>query len=365
MALNSYPTKLLEKFAAKCLKIYYARSVAEDITNQDYEGEIKDQASILNVVTLGELGEKNYDGSNMTADDVTESNCQLVTDQKKGWYFRIKNYDKFRSMVKNPEGTLIENIGNRIKFLIDQHILSLYGDAGAGNRIGTDYSTGTVTIDASGNVTGDGTTFTSAMVGKGFKATGHTKWYRVKTYTNGTTIVIENDSDDLTSAYDGGAINAGASYTIEAYAAVQVTKDNIYSKVSLAQTVLDNNEIPEEDRFLIVSPYVAGLIKQSTEYNPAVVEAYRNVVQKGMIGEFLGFKVYKVSDRRLQGNSTDGWHLLFGHKSAITMAMGMVENEIEGWIPGNFGKAYKSLYVWGAKVADERRKALGDIFCKA
>jgi hypothetical protein len=45
------------------------------------------------------------------------------------------------------------------------------------------------------------------------------------------------------------------------------------------------------------------------------------------------------------------------------MAMGMTEQGTEDLI-GNFGKAYKSLYVYGAKVIDERRKALVELYCK-
>jgi len=54
---------------------------------------------------------------------------------------------------------------------------------------------------------------------------------------------------------------------------------------------------------------------------------------------------------------------LAGHKSAITFAMGFVESGIEDLI-GNFGKAYKGLSVYGAKVVDERRKALAEGFWK-
>jgi hypothetical protein len=43
--------------------------------------------------------------------------------------------------------------------------------------------------------------------------------------------------------------------------------------------------------------------------------------------------------------------------------MGLTENGVEDAI-GNFGKKYKSLYFYGAKVPDERRKALAEGFWK-
>lgn len=361
--MASYPTKLVEAFASKVLKIYFQEAISEKITNQDYEGEIAGRSSKLNILTFDAIAEQNYTGANLTADDLTESNAQLVTDQAKAFYFKVKSYDKFRSYIKNPEGTIIEQTGRTLKKIVDQYVLGLYGDVGAGNRIGTDYNTGTVTVDVTtGVVTGDGTTFTSAMVGKPFKATGHSVWYRVKTFSSTTSIVIEDDSDDDTSAYTGGAIAGGTAYTIQAATKLQVTKDTIYEKVTQMSEILDDNEIPEDNRWLVVPPKIAGLIRLAPEYVGIGSEVARTeVVKRGMVGEFAGFTVYKASDVRVAGDNTDGYHIMGGHKSAITFAMGLTENGMED-LTGNFGKAYKSLYVYGAKVADERRKALVELF---
>ena len=49
--MATYPTKLAEAFASKAIEIYYATSVAEDITNQDYEGEIAGNV-IINKINI-------------------------------------------------------------------------------------------------------------------------------------------------------------------------------------------------------------------------------------------------------------------------------------------------------------------------
>lgn len=363
--LAAYPTKLAEAFASKALPIYYWSSVAEGITNNDYEGEIKDQTSKLNVLTFGAILSHDYSGADMTADNLTESNGQVVTDQAKYFYFLIKSYDKFRSYIKNPSGTIIEQVGKELKKVVDTYVLGFYTDAGAGNRIGTSYTTGTVEVATStGVVTGSGTTFVAGMVGKGFKAAGHSKWYRVKARNSNTEIVIEDDLDDVASAYTGGAISAGATYEIEANAAVQATKANVYNFFNRAGEKLDNNEVPEEDRWAVVPTEIYTLIKESPEFIPSGSDVARDeVVKRGRVGTFCGFTIYKASAQRMSGNSTSGWHVLFGHKSAITFAMGLTENGTEDAI-GNFGIKYKSLYVYGAKVIDERRKALGELFLK-
>lgn len=364
--MNNYPTKLVEAFALEALPIYYRTAVAPSITNTDYEGQIENKSSILNVLTLGVIGTHNYTGADMTADDLTESNCQLVTDQAKYIYFTVKSWDKFRSFIKNPENPIAKQVAAEVKKVIDIYVLGFYGDAGAGNWIGTDYTTGTVSIAATtGVVTGSNTVFTESMEGKPFKALGHSGYYRVKTYTSATEIVIEDDSDDLTSAYTGGAINAGATYEIQADTAITVTKDTIFAYFLEMQTNLTNNEIPEEDRWVVLPARLAAIVRQAPEYVGVGSEGGRSAVQNGMLpAKFAGFNVYEVSDSRISGDNTDGYYVMYGHKSAITFAMGMTENGVEDAIK-NFGKRIKQLYVYGAKVADERRKALGVAFLKA
>jgi hypothetical protein len=377
--MATYPNKLIEAFASQALRIFYMKSVSDAITNSDYEGEIKDKSSILNVLTFGKLTAQDYSGSPMTAQSLTESSAQLVTNQAKYFYFQVKDWDTFRSYVKNPENTIVEQVGNEIKKVVDTFVLTFWGDVAAGNRIGTDYTTGTVEVTATtGAVVGTGTTFTSAMVGKPFKATGQSKWYRVKTYTNATNIVIENDVDDLGFAdpftgapvtvggYDGGAIAAGATYTVQAATALTVTKSTIFQYMTQAAQILTDSEIPYDNRWMVVPARIASLIRQAPEFISQGTESGRMTVLNGMLsGQFAGFNVYEVSEDRIDGDNTNGYHCLGGHKSAICFAMGLTRNQVEQDIIGNFGKAYKSLYVYGAKVADERRKALVELFIKA
>jgi len=360
--MSAYATKLAEAFASKVIELYYESAVSERITNQDYEGEVRDKASKVNILTFGALALKNYTGTALTADDLTESNAQLVTDQQKAWYFKVRDLDKFKSYIKNPEGTILDQCRALLAETIDAFVLGLWGDAGSGNWLGTSYTTGTVAVAATtGVVTGSGTTFTSGMVGKPFKASGHTTWYRVKTFTSTVQITIEDDKDDETSAYTGGAITAGATYEIQANTALQTTKALINAHVNTLAQYLNEAKVPKSNRWLVVPAGVGSLIRQAPEYIPAVETAYNEVVRRGLIGMLAGFEVFE--NQQIAGDSTNGWHILAGHKSAITYAMGMTESGIEDLI-GDFGKAYKGLNVYGAKVIDERRKALVHAFLK-
>lgn len=353
--MADYGTNVGEAFARTTLKQFYEMAVAPMITNDNYEGEIKGDKSKLNVLTFEKLSLKNYAGTAMTVDVPQESEATLTTDQKKAYYFQIESFANFASYVKDPESTLMKQCGDELIETIDAFVLGFYGDVAAGNRSGTNYTTGTVTVDVTtGAVTGSGTTFTSAMVGRGFKATGHTRWYRVKTYSSGTAIVIEDDKDDVTSAYTGGAIGAGATYIIEAATKLQVSKTTIYAYICELRKKLNQAKVPKTDRWLVVPAEISSLIVQAPEFIPAVDSAYNDVVKNGIIGKIAGFMV--AESEQVAGNNTDGYRVLAGHKNFITFAMAFTETEIEPFI-GGFGQNFKGLNVYGAKVADVNRKA--------
>lgn len=360
--MDDHGTNLAEMFAGKAIEKFFETSVTPMITNNDYEGEIKDKASRLNVLTFSESeGLQNYSGSDLTLGTVSESEATLVTDQQKAYYFKVKSIDVFKSYVEDPESSLMEEKAGQLQEAVDAYVLLLHTDVASGNRVGTDYTTGTVEVTVTtGAVTGTGTTFVAGMVGKGFKATGHTVWYRIKTYSSGTAIVIEDDKDDETSAYTGGAINAGATYTIEANTAITVDKDDIHDNILKLKQKLDEDKIPKSNRWLVVNATISRILVQASVVVRDVESDSANI-RNGYVGRLAGFDIYE--NEQIAGDNTTGYWILAGHKSAITFAMAFVETGIED-LQANFGKAYKGLNVYGAKVVDERRKALAAGFFK-
>lgn len=364
--MSAYATKVAEGFSQRLLKEMYDRSLTDAIVNRDYEGEINGVGSKLNILNFDRISEKTYSGSNLSVDDITENNTQLVINQYKSFYWREKTIDKWVSYIKNPNPTIMAQKADERNKNMDAFVLGLYGDVWAGNRVGTDYTTGTVTVDVTtGVVTGSGTTFTAAMVGRGFKAAGHSTWYRVATYTSATSITIEDDLDDVASAYTGGAIAGGSTYTIQAATPVSVTTSNLLQYVAKLKTALDKAEsyglssVPDSDRWLIVPPEFEEVLVRASGVVLHVPEAYQDLVQKGMITMLQGFKVFKSN--RLTGDNTNGYRVLAGHSNWCTFAEKLLEVGIEDLI-GNFGKAYKDLFVYGAKVADSRRQFAAELY---
>lgn len=358
---------IAQGFSQKILREMYDKDLTDAIVNRDYQGEINGVGSKLSILNFDRVSEKTYTGSDLTADNLTENNAELVINQYKAFYWKEMVLDNWLSYIKDPHPTIVAQVAQERNKNMETFVLNSYSDVGAGNRIGTNYTTGTVTVDAvTGQVTGSGTTFTASMAGKGFKAAGHTKWYRVKTFNSATDIIIEDDLDDATSAYTGGAIGAGASYTVEAATPISITTSNLLEVVADLKTKLDsaelygNNAVPDDGRFLIVPPEFENTLVRSAGVALHVPEVYSDLVKRGFVTMLQGFKVFRSN--RLQGNNTDGYHIIAGHRNWMTFAEKVLQVRMEEDIDGNFGTAYKDLFVYGKKVTDARRHQAAELF---
>lgn len=365
--MSAYGTKLAEGFSSKVMQQVYDQDKSDMFVNRNYEGEINGIGSKLNILDFSKLSEKTYADTTMTPDTLSENNGQLIIDQYKAFYWKEKTLAKWLSYIKNPHPYIVTQVANERAKNIETYLLGLHADIGAGHRVGTDETTGTVTVDVTtGVVTGSGTAFTAAMVGKPFKATGHTTWYRVKTYSSATSIVIEDDLDDVDSAYTGGAIAGGTAYTIQAATKITITAANILAKVAALKQVLDLAEkngytaVPDTDRFLIAPPEFFTVLTQGTGIALHIDETLQTLVKKGYMGELQGFKLIKSN--RLSGNNTDGYHLIAGHKNWLTFAEKVLDARMEEDLIGDFGTAYKDLFVYGAKVKDIMRHQAAELF---
>lgn len=370
-------TVTAQQFMVNTLKVFFRKSLIAQVTNRDFYTEggdvdekttksIRAKNQKFTISTLYSGGWATYSGSTISWNTVKEVVSTLTIDTFKSLTDTIPSLSYFKSSVKDPKSSLIEHAGGKLRELVDQLVLDMVADAGAGNHVGTDYTTGTVTVTTgTGAVVGVGTTFAAGMVGKPFKAVGHSVWYRVKTFTDTTHITIENDSDDEASSYDGGAISGGTAYVIQANTKIALTKSNISQYFTECQVALDNQSIPEEDRWMVLPASAKKPLHAASEFNKDLEKVFGDVVQKGVVQEAAGFRLYYVPDSWVNGDNTNGYECPFGHKSFITAGYGFIEpiSIIESKDnQTNFGDMYKGLYGLGLKVADERRRAGGKLY---
>lgn len=106
--------------------------------------------------------------------------------------------------------------------------------------------------------------------------------------------------------------------------------------------VLDENDVPEIDRFVIVPAWFYGLLLKDPRFTKD-----SDIISTGYVGDVDGMSVYKSNN--VVNDDGANYKIIAGHESAISFA-GQVES-IEAYRPEkSFADAVKGLHVFGAKV---------------
>lgn len=193
---------------------------------------------------------------------------------------------------------------------------------------------------------------------------------------------IKIDKDVLYGTFNqGAAANQGAtagvsgSYNLGTDAApITLTGANILEKIVNMATVLDEQNVPEDGRFLVITPYERNLLMQSNLAQAQFMGDDKSMVRNGKIGTIDRFTVY-VSNQMPTGaagktwmnpntgtDSTDASALkrhavIAGHKSAITFASQITKVEtLQN--PNDFGNLVRGLNVYGYKVVMDKALSL-------
>jgi hypothetical protein len=362
--MADYGTNVGATYIGKSLKKFYGKTCFFDVTHREFtspaskelNNKIKHENQQFKILDVNYSGLQSYSGSDLTPGTPTEIQSTLAISQSKAFMDLIKDSSVFASQVKDPNSTIVDQASQALKDLVETYVLALYGDAASGNWIGTSYTTGTVEITVTtGAVAGTSTVFTAGMVGKPFKALGHTSWYRVKSRSSNTAIVIEDDSDDLTSAYTGGAIGAGATYEIQGDTKEAVTATTVFDFFVRAGILLDEQSVPEDGRYVVL-PNDAKRSILSDKKALSLLEITQSERVNGHVyrDRVSGFQLY--FSRNVAGDNSSGYNVIFGHKGFIAGGFGMISPIETVRAQNNFGEIVKGLCGYGAKVADGRRK---------
>ncbi|NHN34839.1 phage capsid protein [Paenibacillus agricola] len=105
--------------------------------------------------------------------------------------------------------------------------------------------------------------------------------------------------------------------------------------------ILDENDVPETERFVVVPAYFYGLLVKDPRYTKDA-----NVMRTGFVGSIDNMSVYKSNN--VPNTAGVKYKIIAGHKSAISFA-GQVDS-VEAYRPEKqFSDAIKGLQVFGAK----------------
>ena len=151
-------------------------------------------------------------------------------------------------------------------------------------------------------------------------------------------------------AYTYGVMAANAGHKP---AALALTAANIFEEITKASLALDNAEVPETGRVLLVTPAVYTLMKQSPDIT-LDSDVGQEMRLRGVISMMDGASVVKVPAVRLPAD----FGFLMAHPSATVAPTKLEDFRIHQDPPGISGALVEGRIVYGAFVLDNRVKAI-------
>lgn len=134
---------------------------------------------------------------------------------------------------------------------------------------------------------------------------------------------------------------------------VELTEQNIYEKITDATESMDDDEVPEEDRKLIVTPRIYRIMKKSKDIvlDTDIGEDFRI---RGVVAILDGMRVIKVPSSRLPS----GFGFMACHPVATVAPTKLEDYKVHKDPPGISGSLVEGRICYDAFVLDNKVNAI-------
>lgn len=148
-----------------------------------------------------------------------------------------------------------------------------------------------------------------------------------------------------TAGRKSGAFNLGVAGT-----PVGVTSSNVLDYIVDCGTVLDEQNVPEDGRYMVLPPLLINLVKKSDIKDASLTGDGVSVLRNGRIGMIDRFTIYSSNLLATVAESAGTTYKIpFGHKMATTFATQITETESLK-AESTFGDLVRGLMVYGRQV---------------
>jgi len=267
------------------------------VVNNDYDGEIAGPGDAVHITQFGDPTISTYTpGEDITYQNLVDAGLTLYINQAKSFSFAIDDVDR-RQAAGDMQAYLEGRAAYQMANTADQFIASLYtGVASANVLIGND---------------GENPSSTSNPIEPlPYSIGGDSTWHPADFYT----MVMEP-----------------------------------------AKVVLDQANVPEEDRYMVCPPWAISLLSQTQAF-VAVTDMQgqpSEVFQNGFAGRVSGFgnilKSNNVPQPGAGGAGTGVWALQFGHPMGITYGEQITQTEALR-LQTTIADGVRGLHVYGAEM---------------
>jgi hypothetical protein len=280
-----------EIWSGKLIENFYDATVLAQISNTDYEGEIRQFGDTVNIRTTPEITIRDYvKGQTLVVENPDKPKIQLLID--KGEYFSCveDDVDKVQSDIVLMD-LWSKDASERMKIKIDQRVL-------------VDILPG---VDA---------------------------------FNKGAT------AGRISGAFDLGTTAAPISVTKDGASSTVSVIDLLVDM----GTVLDEANAPEQGRYVVIPAKMAGLIKKSELKDASLTGDSVTPLRNGRLGMIDRFTVYVSHNLSRSGTgSSTKYNIIAGHKMGFTFASQMTNMESLR-AQSTFGNIIRGLQVYGYKV---------------
>lgn len=282
-------------WAGKWLEKFYASSVLTAIANTDYEGMISQQGDKVIIRQVPDIMIRDYvAGQTLTYERPDAATVELLID--KGKYFApiIDDVIAVQSDLDQMDAWTTDS-AEQMKISVDRDVL------------------GAIPVDTT-----------------------------IATRNKGTTAGLISQN-----------LNLGTSGS-----PVQLTRQNVLDKLLDLGQALDEQNIPETGRWVVLPAWAVALIKKSDLKDASLSGDGTSIMRNGRVGMIDRFTLYSSN---LLSAVTDGsnrcFYIMAGHKVGFTFASQIVKVETLR-AESTFGNILRGLKVYGYKVVKGEAIAL-------
>lgn len=167
---------------------------------------------------------------------------------------------------------------------------------------------------------------------------------------------VHASNKGLTAGAQTAAIDLGVTGTPNA-----LTTANVLTEIIKHGTVLDEANVPESDRWMLIPAKMAGLIKGSDLKDASLTGDGSTPLRNGRLGMIDRFTLYMSHNLPLSATGPAGeFTILAGHKKGLTFASQMTNMETLR-SESTFGDIIRGLQVYGYKVVKAEALTAGII----
>lgn len=134
---------------------------------------------------------------------------------------------------------------------------------------------------------------------------------------------------------------------------IDLTATNVFKEIVNANTALDNAEVPETGRYLVVTPDTYYLLKNNADVYIAS-DVSENMRLKGVIGALDGCTVIKVPANRLPAD----FGFMIAHPVATVAPTKLEDYRVHTDPPGISGSLVEGRICYDAFVLDNKKMAI-------